>query len=169
MAGVEILGRQRVGSVIAADRDGPPVGVNVGDDGDGAVADTEAALVAQGHDLIAGLVGATVDLADGTGEEIVFGDVASSACVEVVDVVPSWCDHEGGVSGEASGPPVRDHHVSGRRRGRAGDDAPAGVVGVEGGVDVAVAQTCERGTFPRFVLTTIRRQPERFESFPETA
>ena len=50
------------------DGEGPLVGIDVGDDGAGAVVDAEAAVVAKADDVVAGLEGPVVDDELGAGE-----------------------------------------------------------------------------------------------------
>ena len=87
MTGVEIAGGEdELGSGVGPDRHLMSDGVDFGDGRAGAVADPEPAVVAQGHDAIAGLVGAFVNGEDRTGELAGLLKAGSGACVEVVDV-----------------------------------------------------------------------------------
>ena len=80
--------------VVGADRQRTTIDVDVGDGGDGAVADPETPLVPQRHDPIAGLVGAAIELEGRSGQ--LAGRVAMrpGAGVEVVDVVVTGRDHQ---------------------------------------------------------------------------
>ena len=51
------------------------VEVDVGDSGEGAVADTEPAVVAQAQDPVAGLEGEDADIEFGSGDRAVVGEV----------------------------------------------------------------------------------------------
>lgn len=63
VARVEVSGREvECGAAVGADCDGASVGIDVGDGADGAVADADAAVVAETQDAVAGLEGALVDV-----------------------------------------------------------------------------------------------------------
>ena len=68
--------------------------VDGGDGGEGAVADAEPPLVAQGHDPVARLVGAAVELEGRSGQVTGGLAVGAGAGVEVIDVVVTSRDHQ---------------------------------------------------------------------------
>lgn len=94
VAGVEVVGGQHAdATVVEADAHRVSLRVDAIDDGSVAVADVEAVVVAEAHDLVPGLVRALVDLEDGSGQLAGGLAVVAGPVIEVVDVAAADGDH----------------------------------------------------------------------------
>ena len=114
-----------------------------------------SAVVVGEDDSVAGLEVAFGDGEGGAGEESVGGGAGSSVAVEGVGFGAGAGEEEGVAAGAVGVPPVVDgggvHVVDGVVE----VDASVVLVGLEGGLDVAVAELVEGGALPWFVLAPV--------------
>lgn len=125
------------------------------DDRSVAVADAEAVVVAEADDLVAGLVGAFVDLEDRSPQLAVRLAVTAGSAVEVIDVAAADGDHRHVDALLAPLEPVIGHRLVDLDGVGAGDQATVRLEGVEPPVDVSTAQVLERGPLPRVDLAAV--------------
>ena len=136
VAGVEVPRREpEGGAVVGTDNKRARVEVDVGDGGEGAVADAEAAVVARHRTRSPRLEGEVADVEGGSGDRAVAGEVMAGPAVEVVDVVAAFGEHDDVVAGEGGGVPVGGHLVTHIDRGLGDDDAVVVVVAASAAVE----------------------------------
>ena len=165
--GFEVGGRELNGPVAQADGHGAPLGVDRFHDAAFAVADIEAPIVAQCHDVIAGLERCTVDHQCRPVE--VVGPGGPGEAVEGPDVVSPCREHDWLFTVAACRGPCFNDAGPDVGEGCDSFDPAVGFERVEGLLDGAVAELVQRGLFPGFALAPVLGECQDRKPFGEPA